>query len=706
MIDAARNTLHETTKDYNWERLSKDGDKNWDDIVTRFINEIVNRGAKTPREDLEWVFLNYYALPNSPALHTAGMSKFYASACSSYPVEDSLFDGEHAILKTLDHAVRATQAGIGTGFNFSRLRSKEEPVAGRTGVSGGPVSFLRSYNGFISEITQSMRKSASMGLLHVSHPDIVDYINCKKEDGKISNFNLSTILSDKFMQSVLDDKEYEQIFPYSKKTKMVSARSIFNLMAERIWDNGEPGVMFEDTIRRDYFNGDNLLEVLANPCSEALLTYGEDWLELCVLGSINLVKYTQLSKSDRNRVVSILVSTLNDIIDVQDYVLELQRKGMQKRNRKIGIGVTGLATVLAIKNIKYSSNDAFDFSKDVFAEIGSFAMKASSSLGDVLGLGRYNASLLSVAPTSTLSNIFNDINPEGCSYGIEPYFNLSPITIKNSYGTYEKQDKIVKFLGGKVSHVECANDLTYIQHIRPLEAYYTANPKGITQGCSKTVNFKENVTLEEIKDTLIYCWKHGIKAISFYRDGSRKDQVFTTKSNRPKDIVTTQAPIRPEILPCDIFHAQSGEERWIVLVGLLNDRPYEIFAGMENKINIPRSFKKGAIHKNGHYNLIVGKDEDEMVIKNIPEMFENDEFGALTRLISTSLRHGGPLRVVCEQLQKEGKLFNSFPKVVARVLKHYIKDNEQSSMRCEKCGGKTVYVQGCPTCSCGWSKCS
>lgn len=705
---------------YNFKRVSQKGEHCWNDVINRFLKELKKRNCKTPIEDIEWLCMNYYALPNSPSLHTAGMRRFYASACSSYPIKDTMDETPFSILDTLRISSMATKAGIGTGFNFSGLRSKEESVGGRPNVTGGPVSFLRAYNGFVKEISQATRKSASMGLLHVSHPDIADYINCKSVDGQLEGFNLSTILDDKFMNAVESDGEYELKYVSKDKdgntTKKVKAREIFDLMCQRIWDNGEPGVMFEDTIKRDYFEDE--INILANPCSEALLSHGDKWLELCVLASINLPKYMALDKEDRRRVVATTVSMLNDIIDVQDYVVDYHKVGMKERNRKIGIGVAGFATVLATRGIKYSSKDACDLAKDIFAEIGEFAAEASAELGDIdavingkkVKLGRYNASLLSVAPTSTLSNIFNSINEEGCSYGIEPYFSLDTQTITNSFGKFEVKEKIIDFLGGKISHIECANDLDYKAHLGPVEAYYNSNPKGYVQGCSKTINFKNNVTVKDVEEAVLYCWKHKIKAISFYRDGSRKNQVISTKdtytaSGKPTTINYSMAPKRPDELPCDIYHVSSEKEKWMVLIGLLEGRPYEVFAGLEEKLNIPAKLTKGSIKKeNDKYNLIIGAGDDEWKIKDIPTMFENKQFATITRITSMALRHGTPLKFVSEQLIRDGG-FDAFNKAVARVLKKYIDDLEESGMKCEKCGLKMKYVQGCLTCECGYSKC-
>ncbi len=892
------------TNDYNFKRLAKEGEKSWDDVIKRFIDEMVKRGCKTSKEDLEWLLLNYYALPNSPALHTSGNEKFYASACSSYPIVDSMDEGEFSILNTLKISTMATKAGIGTGYNFSNLRSKGEPVQGKSGTTGGPVSFLRAYNGFVSEITQATRKSAAMGTLSVHHPDIVDFITCKQKDGTIENFNLSVLLSDEFMEAVEKNEQYEIKYPNTKEIKKINAKDIFDLIALNTWNNGEPGLLFTGNIKKDYFADIDDNHILNNPCcfagynmlltkngykrfdelakigndieiiggdgnvhksrvwsagvkdtiiltfefmddyncrnykyiectpehvfkyndeeiqakdllnkslytgdffytesttgerksfkllykcikienghkvevydfeepdthwgyvegfkvhnSEALLSYNEGenpWLEMCVLASINLPKFMELKEEHKRQVVYLTVSMLNDIIDCQDYVTPLQERGMKYVNRKIGIGVAGLATILAKQNIKYSSSEAKDLTRNIFKFIGDAAKVKSEDMfkvnthenGDLFNfclcngtgseawsssplkqLKRYNASLLSVAPTSSISNIFNDMNEEGCSYGIEPYFTLEKYKLKNSFGEYEKKEKIIDFIGEEKAKtiIECANDLDYRAHLNPVEAYYEAHwMRGITQACSKTINFKNNVTVDEVKEAIIYCWKNKIKGISFYRDGSRKNQVISTKDSykdcveldergRPKDIFCHQSPKRPEFLDCDIYHTVCDKKNWLVLVGLFKGKPYEVFAGLEENISIPKKYKNGKIQKKKGYHLVVGEGDDELIIKNIPHSFQNPEFATLTRITSFSLRHGGPLKFVIEQLQKEGG-FDVFNKAIARVLKKYIVENESIDKPCPNCGGALVYISGCPTCTggdgkaaCGYSRCS
>jgi ribonucleoside-diphosphate reductase alpha chain len=189
------------------------------------------------------------------------------------------------------------------------------------------------------------------------------------------------------------------------------------------------------------------------------------------------------------------------------------------------------------------------------------------------------------------------------------------------------------------------------------------------------------------------------------------------QSQRPQSIQSSIAPKRPQILPCNIKKVKIQGEAWTMFVGLLNNAPYEVFGGLAKYVDIPNKHKLGKIIRNGKvdgiatYNLIVGEDDDEMVIKDIANVFENANFGAFTRTISLSLRHGVPVQYVAEQLQKDKHSeITSFSKVMARVLKTYIQDGIKSSGEkvCPNCKQENtlVYQENCLRCtSCGNSKC-
>lgn len=192
----------------------------------------------------------------------------------------------------------------------------------------------------------------------------------------------------------------------------------------------------------------------------------------------------------------------------------------------------------------------------------------------------------------------------------------------------------------------------------------------------------------------------------------------TNVENRPNDISYSYAPKRPLELPCDIKKARVGKEGWTMFIGLLNGKPYEVFGGLSKYIDIPNKYKTGKIVKNGKdedglstYNLVVGEGDDEMIVKDVSNVFENKNYGAFTRTISLAMRHGTPIQFIVEQLSKDKYSdMTSFSTVMARVLKSYIKDGVKSSSekKCPNCGevGTLIYESGCLSCkSCLWSRC-
>ena len=204
-----------------------------------------------------------------------------------------------------------------------------------------------------------------------------------------------------------------------------------------------------------------------------------------------------------------------------------------------------------------------------------------------------------------------------------------------------------------------------------------------------------------------------------WKISSKETNKQETKSSnsRPSDILYVEAPQRPQELICDIKKAKVHGEAWTIFVGLLNGKPYEIFGGLSKYVDIPAKQKVGKIVKGkkvdgiSPYNLIIGEDDDQMIIKDIVSVFENTVNGAFTRTISLAIRHGVPPQYICEQLSKDKNSdMTSFSKVISRVLKSYIKDGTKpSSKKCENCGeeGKLAYEEGCLKClACLYSKCS
>ena len=740
--------------------------KDQDGKVTETIDELFHRVASAIAEadaaygstgdeikELEGQFYDMMIsrefMPNSPTLMNAGRPLGQLSACFVLPVEDSMAD----IFDTVKYAALVHQSGGGTGFSFSRLRPEGSIVRSTGGVASGPVSFMKVFNAATEAVKQGgTRRGANMGMLRVDHPDILKFIDCKENNDEINNFNISVAITDKFMEAVKAGTEYELINPHSGEVSgTLDARTVFDKIVDAAWRNGEPGVVFIDEMNR-YNPTPALGEIEStNPCGEQpLLPY-----EACNLGSINLglcvaeddgiptIDYDRLS-----RIVRTAVHFLDNVIDVNRYPLPKIDENTRK-TRKIGLGVMGFADMLLKLGVPYNSVEAEKAAEEVMSLIQSEGRAASAELAaergvfpawkeSVFGIENLpvrNATITTIAPTGTISIIAD------ASGGCEPMFAYAftknvmdgdKLLVCNDFlveklkeaGVYSEalMHRIAE--EGTLAHIleipaeirrvfVCAHDISPEWHIRIQAAFqkYTDN------AVSKTINFPNSATREEVKEAYMLAYKLGCKGTTVYRDGSRDSQVLTTGTAKEE---------KPLEIPPSLF-------------GNIIPRPRPGMTwGATEKMKI------------GCGSLFITVNRDE---NGICEVFTSTGKGggcpsqseATARLVSIALRSGISQKEILAQLKgircpstvrQQGMKCTSCPDAIARTIEKMSKilgtetmginpdliEEEKPApqpsskgnkpilgaddrLHCPECGKVLRHEGGCTVCDCGFSHC-
>ncbi|MCK4694367.1 MAG: adenosylcobalamin-dependent ribonucleoside-diphosphate reductase, partial [Candidatus Cloacimonetes bacterium] len=420
--------------------------ESWEKLIKRVSENI--SGKNPEKYDKYYKLLDSgYFLPNSPTLMNAGNDIQQLSACFVLPIEDSM----ESIFGSVKNAALIHKSGGGTGFSFSKLRQSNSRVQSTSGVSSGPISFLKVFNAATDAVKQGgTRRGANMAILNVDHPQIFEFITCKEDPNELTNFNISVALTDKFMKAFYKDEECELIAPHTGEVvSKERARDVFSLIVDMAYKNGEPGIIFLDRINK--FNPTPHIGKIesTNPCGEQPLLPNE----ACNLGSINLAAMVLNGKFNFDilkKVVKDSIEFLDDVISLSKFPLPEIEK-MAKSNRKIGLGIMGWADLLYLMKIPYNSEEAIDLAKEIMEVIDYFSKEKSMELAqkydsfpnfkgsiyedgklnrtdykqdwnklkrEIRKNGIRNATTTTIAPTGTISMIANT------SSGIEPQFSL------------------------------------------------------------------------------------------------------------------------------------------------------------------------------------------------------------------------------------------------------------------------------------------
>lgn len=669
-------------------------------------------------------------MPNSPTLFNAGTGQGTLSACFVIPIEDTM----ESIMAAATTTAMVQKYGGGTGYSFGRLRGRGSHISTTHGEACGAIAVLEMLSNVSDMITQGgKRHGANMGILPVSHPEILQFIHLKDDNATAQNFNVSVAITDAFMEAVERDSPWPLIQPHTGEVaETVEARELWRQIVDSAWRTGDPGIYFIDQANRR--NPTPHLGELesTNPCGEVPLLPNE----ACNLGSVNLAAFVGDGRIDTGALeatVRTAARFLDDVVSANGFPVDAVAQAVAT-TRKVGLGVMGWHDALIRLDIPYASDRALTLAHDVMGRINEAAAEVSAELAHARGAypasrdRRYrNATRTCIAPTGTISAI------AGCSSGIEPLFALAfvknvldgqrlseinphfeRVARQRGFWSEELMREVVRT--GSVQHIHdvpddvkalfaTAMEIPYEAHVRMQAAFQAHTDLAV----SKTINMPSDATRDDVERAYALAYSLGCTGITVYRDGSKPTQVLETGERAAAPSAELAKRERPKTIMGVTERVRTAHGNAYVTVNFdASGQPFEVFT---------------AIGKAG--------SADQAYLE------------AISRLISLSLRSGVSVTEIINQLRgitsdpvwDGGQLVTSAPDAVARVLAMHAlgageTDGEQRLMRayaaqtalpmdvgarpemlagqgrCPLCNGALVRREGCVACpSCGWDRC-
>ena len=799
-------------------------EKTPDDMHHRIAGEIARIELNYPNplseETIFDLIKNFkYIIPQGSPMTGIGNPYQIASLSNCFVIgNDGASDSYGGIMKIDEEQVQLMKRRGGVGHDLSHIRPKGSPVKNSALTSTGLVPFMERYSNSTREVAQDGRRGALMLSVSIAHPDAVDFIDAKLEQGKVTGANISVRINDKFMQAVEQQKSFTQQFPVDSKTpstqKEVDALAIWKKIVHNAWKSAEPGILFWDTIIReslpDCYADLGFKTVSTNPCGEIPLCPYDS----CRLLAINLYSYVENPFTKHatfnwelfKQHIAYAQRIMDDIIDLElekiDTILEKLNKdpetedikhteinlwnkirNMAVLGRRTGVGITAEGDMLAGLGLRYGSDEGIEFAVNIHKTVALEAYRASVHLAkdrgafeifdaereknnpfmlrlkeadsqlyyEMLEHGRRNIALLTIAPTGTTSLMSQT------SSGIEPVFlpvykrrrkvnpNDKNVRIDfvdevgdsweeyvvfhhrfkewmevNGYNTNRNfsQEELEELVKKSPYYKATSNDVDYLKKVQMQGAIQ----KWVDHSISVTINMPNDVTEEIVSQCYMEAWKSGCKGVTVYRDGSRSGVLISNDEKNKEDTIegTAHFPLtRPASLKADVVRFQNNKDKWIAFIGLMDNKPYEIFTGLnddEDGILLPRWVNEGVIIKNkeadgtSRYDFQYKNQRGyKTTIEGLSHKF-NPEYWNYAKLISGTLRHGMPIENVVDlitSLQLD-EAINTWKNGVVRALKRYVPDGTMAQKsKCPNCGSvNQQYLEGCLTCKdCGTSRC-
>ena len=705
------------------------------------VSKVIASVEKTEEEREYWTNRFFttikegYWIPATPFLMNAGVNNMFSSCF----VVGGLNDDLHSIFSVNERSAIITKMGGGIGLNISRLREKDAYITSTKGKSTGAISFMKVFNTTLDVVMQARRRGAGIIVMDVYHSDIESFITVKSDHSQITNFNISVIVDDAFMEAVKNNQEIELKSPLEYVTKIINAKELFNKIVTNARYHAEPGLILKSAINRDNPCINVLGEIdSVNACSEIPL-YDD---EACNLSAHNLQRYQnengEFDFEKLDYITETIVRFLDNSIDINNFPDEKIREAVLK-TRKLGIGPMGLHSMLTLEELTYDSKEGRKFAKLVLNRITNTAQKYSQKLieegrelpeawyGSTFeeqGIKIRNLSVTSGQPTGATQILMNEIC---ASAGIEPYFSIcykrkvrdNEYIITNSL--FEKigykenwlNEKVIKKIldnNGSCQGIKevpkkwqklfkTSLEISWEDHVKMQAELQSVT----TNALSKTINMSQDSTIEDVYNAYILAWELGCKGVTVYAQNSRDEQVLSAENRKFEYKLDYIQPISRSIL---------------------------------NKTYGTTIDRKSAC---GKMFITINRDEKGNIVESFVNVGKSgickSNIDGINRLVSLSLRSGvkveeiidqlrGIVCPACTKVKAKGEKIDgaSCADIIGRVLeeeyKNMIKidtknntqeENEYNGLlKCPECGEYTLTkYDGCINCTnCTYQKCN